>query len=298
MILQIRSIIEELGQKSYNTFMKKRRIHYGHLAIVIGVCVLIVTICVASIRYVVAKLFIEEQETSTEVIDVNETQSASLQSFLEHALEPVGSTMYVWGGGWNKADTAAGKEAKTIGLSENWKAFYEEQDASYDYLQTTYQIHDGLDCSGYVGWVVYNTLETEDGQSGYVTESGNQLQMFEDLGLGEIQEDIIDYRPGDLMANEEHIYIVLGQYSDGSVLIVHASPPGVRICGTEGMALEEAEYLMSTYYPDWYETYPDCEADASFLTDYEQFRWNSDTMADAKKIQNMSVENIIELLFE
>ena len=127
--------------------------------------------------------------------------------------------MYVWGGGWNKADTAAGKEARQIGLSPRWKKFYEKQDASYDVSQTAYQIHDGLDCSGFVGWVTYNTMETKDGQPGYVKESGKQIQWFEKKGFGKvIQADAITtYHPGDLMANQDHIFIVLGQYKDGSL---------------------------------------------------------------------------------
>ena len=29
-------------------------------------------------------------------------------------MEPVGSTMYIWGGGWNSEDNGAGEDAKII----------------------------------------------------------------------------------------------------------------------------------------------------------------------------------------
>ena len=75
----------------------------------------------------------------------------TLYNLLLTAIEPLGHTMYVWGGGWNEEDTAAGEEARSIGESPRWKEFFEMQDSTYNYENTRYQIHDGLDCSGYVG---------------------------------------------------------------------------------------------------------------------------------------------------
>lgn len=39
-------------------------------------------------------------------------------------------------------------------------------------------------------------------------------------------------------------------------------------------------------------------ADISFLTDYDQFRWNSKTMKDAKKIQKLDARQIVHLLYD
>lgn len=243
----------------------------------------------------------EEEVTETKITKT--ISEPTLESLLKHSLEPVGETMYIWGGGWNKADTGAGKEAKTIGVSKNWKTFYHQQDENYDYSLYNYQIHDGLDCSGFIGWVVYNTFETENNQTGYVYESGKMIDAYVKKGWGKKIEanDIEDYQPGDIMANEEHVYLVLGSYEDGSVLLVHSSPPGVRICGTpdaqgntESQAYKKAIEIMSENYSDWYEKYPDCTTDFSFLTDYDQFRWNKDTFKDVNKIKNMSVNQIIK----
>lgn len=47
----------------------------------------------------------------------------TLLNFLITAKAPLGHTMYVWGGGWNEEDTAAGEEARSIGESPRWQEF-------------------------------------------------------------------------------------------------------------------------------------------------------------------------------
>lgn len=232
--------------------------------------------------------------------------SRTLEKFLKTAMEPVGQTMYVWGGGWNEEDTAAGTEAKTIGVSSQWKDFFEKQDANYNYQDTLYQIHDGLDCSGYVGWAIYNIMETKSGQNGYVMLSGAMASTYASYGWGSYysKDQVKDFLPGDIMSNEEHVYIVLGTCEDGSVLLVHSSPPGVRICGTDSFgtgksqAIALAQQIMSEYYPEWYDKFPDCTVDSSYLVDYDQFRWNTKTFSDASNLQKKSADQIINLLFQ
>ncbi len=232
--------------------------------------------------------------------------SRTLEKFLKTAMEPVGQTMYVWGGGWNEEDTAAGTEAKTIGVSSQWKDFFEKQDANYNYQDTLYQIHDGLDCSGYVGWAIYNIMETKSGQNGYVMLSGAMASTYASYGWGSYysKDQVKDFLPGDIMSNEEHVYIVLGTCEDGSVLLVHSSPPGVRICGTDSFgtgqsqAIALAQQIMSEYYPEWYDKFPDCTVDSSYLVDYDQFRWNTETFSDASNLQKKSADQIINLLFQ
>ena len=83
----------------------------------------------------------------------------SLTDFLRTAMEPVGSTMYIWGGGWNSEDNGSGEDAKIIGVNPNWKKFFISQGSDYDYKEHRYEHGNGLDCSGYVGWVMYNIFE-------------------------------------------------------------------------------------------------------------------------------------------
>lgn len=93
----------------------------------------------------------------------------TLENLLKTALLPIGNTMYIYGGGWNEEDTGAGIEAMTIGVSHKWAEFAIKQDSSYnfkdyDYKQNKDYIHLGLDCSGYIGWLLYNIFQDK----GYV----------------------------------------------------------------------------------------------------------------------------------
>ena len=97
-----------------------------------------------------------------------------------------------------------------------------------------YEIHKGLDCSGYVGWSIYNTLETKSNHgNGYVLKAEEMTKTFANMKLGSYKDSIQNAKPGDIvsMANA-HVYIVLAVCEDGSLLIAHSSPPGVKISGT------------------------------------------------------------------
>lgn len=235
-----------------------------------------------------------------------EDTQKSLLDFLQIATMPVGKTMYVWGGGWNEEDTAAGIEAVSLGVSEAWVEFAAQQDASYDYNNTRYQIHDGLDCSGYVGWSVYNTLETENGKEGYVLSATKMAQDFADRGLGEyISTSNLEnhWQAGDIMSMDGHVWIVVGMCEDGSVLFLHASPPGVMFNGTnlpdgsKSQAVKLAEQVMSTHYPDWYVKYPNCARDYSYLTTSSAMRWNCETLTDAENLSRMTAEEVVNSIF-
>lgn len=213
--------------------------------------------------------------------------------------------MYVWGGGWNEEDTAAGEEARSIGESPRWREFADMQGRSYNYQNTRYQIHDGLDCSGYVGWVVYNVFENTDGNPGYVEKATGMAESFSSNGWGTYVPSyhVTDWKPGDIMSMKGHVWISLGMCEDGSVVLLHASPPGVILNGTrlkgggKSQAIELAEYYMQTYYPDWYEKYPDCAKENFYLTRSAQMRWNRETLADEEGIAEMTAEEVLELLF-
>ncbi len=264
---------------------------------------------------------ISERESQSEVSQVTEAEAvseegeadgfrprpgeATLLNFLVTAKEPLGKTMYVWGGGWNEEDTAAGIEARSIGVSPRWEEFAAMQDMSYNYETTRYQIHDGLDCSGYVGWAVYNVFEHEDGQQGYVGKATGMAEDFAARGWGSYTPalEVTDWKPGDIMSMKGHVWISLGMCADGSVLLLHASPPGVLLCGTrlangeESLAVELAKQCMSICYPEWYAKYPDCARDYFYLTDSAQMRWNRETLDDEEGVLDMDAEELSELLF-
>ncbi len=208
---------------------------------------------------------------------------STIKKLLKTALQPVGTTMYVFGGGWNIADVGAGREARTIGLSKRWKEFYLQQSSSYDYNTTRYQVHDGLDCSGYVGWTLYNTFYTTSGKAGFVMPAEYMARKFAGYGWGSYTSaySVKNFKAGDIMSTSAgHVYIVVGSCSDGSVVLLHSSPKGVMISGTttrsgskKSEAISLAKKYMKNFYPKWYKKYPDVARGASYLTSYSRMRW-------------------------
>ena len=239
---------------------------------------------------------------------------STVKNFLRTAIAPIGNTMYVWGGGWNKADTAAGKEARQTGLSEKWRNFAKGKKASYNYKNYRYLIHDGLDCSGYVGWCIYNINNAENGKKGYVYSASKQAEKFAKMGFGSYitADKISDYKPGDIMSSTcsccGHVWIVIGQCDDGSVVLAHASPPGVQLSGTvtpsgekNSEAVKLANKYMKKYYPGWYKRYPEVSKGATYLSHYGQMRWKTSgtgcVLSDPDGYQDMNAYEVLEDLY-
>ena len=278
----------------------------------------ILLFCASMLIYLKSIKFLKEPEFNTpeDIIPTTEPpvqtipftpSQKSILDLLKIATEPVGKTMYVWGGGWNEKDTAAGIEAVTLGISDAWETFFLKQDASYDYNNTKYQIHDGLDCSGYIGWLVYNILETENGKEGYVLSASQMAAQFANRGFGTyLSTSNLNqhWQAGDIMSMKGHVWMVVGMCEDGSVLMLHASPPGVGFYGTtladgsKSQAVALAEQVMKTYYPDWYAKYPKCDRPYSYLTTSSAMRWNHETLTDYENLSNMSAEEIVAKIFE
>ena len=247
---------------------------------------------------------VEATEVPTEPV-IEDGAGVSVLDFLTVATEPVGSTMYIWGGGWNEEDTGAGIEAVTPGISSRWAEFAAQQNSSYDYKNHRYQIHDGLDCSGYVGWAVYNILETESGQEGYVGKAAGMAEDLARRGLGEYipAEQLDRWLPGDIMSMKGHVWICVGMCDDGSVLLLHASPPGVIFSGTSlsdgsgSQATALATKIMKEHYPDWYRRYPNSDRPHSYLEQSSAMRWSTQVLQDQEGLRQLSAEEVVERLF-
>ena len=225
----------------------------------------------------------------------------TLKKFLSIAMQPVGTTMYVWGGGWNEADTGSGVDALTIGVSPKWKAFFEKQDKDYNFEKTRFMIHDGLDCTGYLGWVLFNLIPNENG---YVMKSDLLAKTITGLGWGRLysRNEIKPHIPGDIMGTEGHVWISLGTCKDGSVLILHSSPPGVSLYGTQtgerkSDAVALAELYMGRYFPSWKMKFSDYSRGQAYLTDYDMFRWNESFLPDPDGYRTMDPESVLKDLF-
>lgn len=86
--------------------------------------------------------------------------------------------------------------------------------------------------------------------------------MLAECGFGTWKEaeQVTDWYPGDIMSSESqgHIFLVLEECEDGSLLICHSSPPGVQVNGTvrpdgekESIAVKKAEACMKRISPEW-----------------------------------------------
>ena len=69
-------------------------------------------------------------------------RQTTIKELLQTGLQPVGSTMYVWGGGWSR--NGASKEARRLGVSASWKKFYKKQKKGYNYRKYLFQLQNDM----------------------------------------------------------------------------------------------------------------------------------------------------------
>lgn len=261
---------------------------------------------------------------------------ATLLNFLATALEPVGTTLYIYGGGWNYEDTGGSELTSSLGIAQSWVDFFNQQNADYVYRDDenkseSYYPYEGkntyfelgLDCSGYIGWVIYNTLHDENLEADYVSASTTMAKkLSSEYGYGtwsntEIRQS--DLKVGDIFSMQGHVWLCLGSCEDGSTVILHSTPSpsingnlggGVQISAigrdTKCQAYELANYYMAKYYPQWsqrYEVVLKDYADYGSLGTSEvsgRFSWNLDgtVFSDEVGVANMTAEKILKLLFK
>ena len=242
---------------------------------------------------------------STEAVPGEKT----LRNLLETALLPCGSTLYVWGGGWNEEDTGAGPDATAIGTSRTWKRYFQDHAGTYDYKEHKYEIRNGLDCSGFVGWTIYNTMEDQSGQAGYVYSSKNTAAEYAAKNWGTYIENsqIKSYQVGDIVSISGHVWICLGQCEDGSVLLIHSTPnAGVQISGTQTLsgnadseAVQIAQETMKKYFPYWSSFYSVKTCSVSTYLAGNLMRWDfSKDLKDPEGIHNMTPSQVVDVLLK
>ncbi len=236
------------------------------------------------------------------------TFSPTVKQFISKALIPVGNTMYIYGGGWNKSDTGAGESARAIGASPRWKSFFESCGSGYDFRSGGGSCADGLDCTGYIGWAIYNLFNNTGGRKGYVFKSSVLGEKLSALGLGSVtDEQYIDSRRcGDILYSEKyfHAYIAIGTYTDGSVLLLHSSPPGVMLSGTTdflgkygSLAQRTAAAYMERNCPEWVKKYPCSDRGIDYLHGYKRFRFYRVVVPDPDGISDLPPEAALRHCF-
>ena len=209
----------------------------------------------------------------------------TLKNYLQTAMNPVGTALYVYGGSWDWQDVNSSNQALNIGLPQSWIDFFQQQDANYTYMNDddpahSYYPHNswnqyyyaGVDCSAYIGWTVYNVMHTEsttnDLSDGYVMSAVKMAKTFADKGWGTWTRDIKSFKPGDIFSMSGHVWTVLGVCDDGSIVFLHSTPSDSKAGqGGGGVQLSalnpnsdndkncEAYKLvtkyMTKYYPEW-----------------------------------------------
>ena len=227
----------------------------------------------------------------------NETVNGkkTLTTYLQNALVPCGRTLYIWGGGWGDSD------ASIIGYQKKWETFFNNHNtAGYDYTNYRYSYGNGLDCSGFAAWTLYNTMFTKSGGDWLVYQSTTVASTYTKKGWTKLATYSSDqtYKPGDVVSMDGHVWISLGQCSDNSVLLVHSSPKGCQISGTSGQAAKLATHYMKKYFPEW--PYAARTVSSSYLTYVGKARWkvsgSGRLMSDPDKLQNMSANEVMKFL--
>jgi cell wall-associated NlpC family hydrolase len=235
---------------------------------------------------------------------------STLKKYLQNAIKPIGKAIYVWGGGWSTDGLNGSIEARSIGVSSTWTSFFNAQTSDYNFYNTQYQRHNGLDCSGYVGWTIYNMMNTKSGNNGYVMSAKNMAKNYASRGWGTYikRSKVKDYKPGDIMSSActdcGHVWIVIGTCSDGSVVVLHSSSnAGVQLSGTvapdgkvHSQAAELADKYMKQYYPNWCTKFSTKIRDEKYLSHFCQMRWGvsgKSVLTDPDGYQNMTAEEVL-----
>ena len=274
----------------------------------------------------------------------------TIKNYIGTALSAVGSSLYIFGGTWNWQSNDNSLLSSHIGIPQSWIDFFNIHDASYSYKEYVYKnksvinkklsyypfnkintyYYAGVDCSAFMGWVLYNILHTKSNLQHKTTISSLITSDYLSKGWGktltayELKKPKnyknSQYKVGDIVSTKGHCWICLGTCNDGSIIFVHSSPgkesrlgelyrgsgPQISAIGNNDQcdAYKLADYYMKKYYPKWYKRYK------IYLVSYEDytnfansqnalFRWDTSGsfMSDPENYQNKKPEEILKDIF-
>lgn len=239
-------------------------------------------------------------------------EAHTIKNYLLGALQPVGSALYVWGGGW------AQPTATHIGVYPGWVTWFNSQGSYYNYQNymdlSAATRAKGLDCSGFVGWSTYQIMQSKSGVgNGYAVEASTVASVYAGRGYGTLRSQsalsknkyLGQFHAGDVGSMSGHTFIVLGQCSDGSLVIVHSTPPCVQINGTttpdgayNSEAITLAKQFMERYYPSLVKKFGlSCSVGTSYIRASNMLRWNEKTLSDPEGYGNKTAGQILADLF-
>ena len=247
------------------------------------------------------------QKSSIRSTTVPYEGKSTIKNFLRTGISPIGSTMYIWGGGWNGFAGNNSEQKFKTGLSPKWRSFADKHKSNYNYVRYLLQREKGLDCSGFVGNCVYNVMETSNNRQSYVTSAYREGIYYSSLGFGKyVSNKLVGTRKaGDVMTCATHVWICLGECTDGSAVVLHSSPPMVSLAGTpsdkgvsNSKAVKLARKYMKKYYPELYKNYPNSVYRGStYNSSYGRMRWNKKTLADPEGYKNLTAKKVLKDLF-
>ena len=229
----------------------------------------------------------------------------TIRNYLLNGLQACGRVLYIWGGGWTQSTVK--------GVPSSWVNWYNSQDSSYNYnyyrdLTTANRVK-GLDCSGFVGWTTYQTMQSVSGMTNYTVVSGQVGGLYAGRGYGyilsqaELRADGYKLYPGDIGYDDGHVWIIVGQCKDKSCVVLHSIPQaGVQLSGTptpDGNENSRAVQLCNRYmavYPG-FTKFPYRTSITNYITRSNYFRWNRGTLADPDGFMSKNAEQVLSSLF-
>lgn len=235
------------------------------------------------------------------------TGTKTLRNYLLESMRSIGVTDYVLGGGWQPPYCTS----KTVPAE--------------------------MDCSGFVGWATYQIMGKTPhlGYNGYVIKSYDLASTYADFGWGKNYGHVAlskngykgRFKAGDIISRKfylpgqskayGHTWIVVGQCSDGSYVLVHCSPPCTQLAGTpdpatnraDSEAINLAKTYMHRYYKETLDSHYICEDPPtsrtwatdlySYVTDEAiySFRWSGSVLSDPDGFKNKNAAQILKSLF-
>ena len=145
--------------------------------------------------------------------------------------------------------------------------------------------------------------------SGYTVVSGQVGSYYKSMGWGSIltqsQLSAKDWelKAGDIGYNDGHTWIVLGQCTDKSAVIVHSTPnAGCQISGTStpsGGYPSQATTLAQKYMSRYPGTakYDYHTSSGNYIRNGNYLRWNRNTLSDPDGYLEMTADEILKDLF-
>lgn len=263
----------------------------------------------------------------------------TIKNLFSTAMEPVGTTLYVLGGGWSWQDEEESFGVQEFGIKNSWIKFFRSHDANYnfEFIPGTNNekvdkansffpfggwiefYYAGLDCSGYIGWVLDNVIPNANGRRHFTTSTRFVKKLSEEH-LGSVTKDTATgLKPGAIISVKGHTYMCLGTCADGSIVILHStrseSKKGEKGGGVQLSALNPhdtgkgceayrlARHYMVRYFPEWSKRYNVVLKDYKENTDFTSsdltgiFNWSEDILADPEGYHTKSAGEILKDLF-